>query len=471
MRCCNRKFCYIFISILVIALLGLGAAWRLSTIATPARLQEELNTIDQDPTHYVSKDAEKPLILPDQQVRMAQAFIQLAFSPWLDNDELNREINTKLLQTMQLNMEFFKTHETFMFTYNPFTVERMNYIISNMDFTGFPQINRPAIITHVAPLRVFPTNLPNYNNPKQAGQGYPFDNWMMTILFPGTPVKVLQLSKDQLWYFVRGSSVFGWIPVNNLGFVDAQFMTEWQKHPFVVTHKNSALPGLRKGLIYPTTGGDENTVRVLLPSRDDDGNAHIQILQADKNDVLNFPIPLTEKNVAEMAKTFIGEPYGWGNIYQLRDCSSTMEDILAGFGVWLPRNSTQQSRMGDVVPLPGSGRIRLKRKIIAQEGIPFISLIHFPGHISLYLGAKNGNLYIQQEVWGLGTKDLLGREGRAVIGKTVITPLDFAKRFSNTPRVQITKANSMSVFRGNSYDDVNAIKRKVWNLDSQPTGK
>lgn len=466
MKCCRRKCCYILVSILVIALLTLGAFWRLSTIATSPRLQNELNTIDQDPTLYVGQDLDKPLMTAEQQAQVSQAYIRLYFSPWLDKGDLNQKINTKLLQTMQVNKDFFSTHETFMFTYIPFTQERINYITSNMDFSGFPQINRPAIITHITPLRVFPTNLPNYNDPKKAGEGYPFDNWMMSYLFPGAPVRVLQISKDQLWYFVRTGSAFGWIPVKNLGFVDAAFMAEWHKYSFVVTNKNSALPGLRKGMIYPSPGRDETSVKVLWPFRDNDGNAHIETLAAAKSDVLNFPIPLTEKNVAEMAKTFINEPYGWGNLYQLRDCSSTTQDIFAGFGLWLPRNSSQQSRLGEVVILPDATKIRARRKIIVKKGVPFLTLIHFPGHITLYIGSRDGNPYVQQEIWGLRTTDLLGREGRVVIGKTVITPLDFAKRFSNTTRLQISKATDMSIFNADSYRDETAIKRKVWHLDN-----
>lgn len=45
-------------------------------------------------------------------------------------------------------------------------------------------------------VRVLPTADPAYYDPRQAGQGYPFDNLQMSSVHPGTPVYVLAASRD-----------------------------------------------------------------------------------------------------------------------------------------------------------------------------------------------------------------------------------------------------------------------------------
>lgn len=51
-------------------------------------------------------------------------------------------------------------------------------------------------------VRVLPTNDPAYGDPRQAGQGYPFDNLQMSSVRPGTPVYVLAASRDSRWKYV-----------------------------------------------------------------------------------------------------------------------------------------------------------------------------------------------------------------------------------------------------------------------------
>ncbi len=69
--------------------------------------------------------------------------------------------------------------------------------------------------------------------------------------------------------------------------------------------------------------------------------------------------------------------------------------------------------------------------------------MHFPGHIGIYVGMRHGQPYVLQDMWGIRTHDLLGREGRAIIGKTVILPLYFP--FSNSKTMQIDSADSLSI--------------------------
>lgn len=56
-------------------------------------------------------------------------------------------------------------------------------------------------------VRALPTDDPLFNDPRQAGEGYPFDNLQMSSLRPGTPVYTLTKSKDQRWQYVVSPAV------------------------------------------------------------------------------------------------------------------------------------------------------------------------------------------------------------------------------------------------------------------------
>lgn len=356
------------------------------------------------------------------------------------------------------------------FTGYPFSTDQVQKLQDNADLSGFPNINRPAIVVRTSQARVFPTLLPNYADSKIVGQGYPFDNWIITFIFSGTPVRVLQSSKDQLWYFIKTPSFYGWTQSENIGFVSPEFIAEWKKYPLIVSTKDDvplltdnhiAYASLRKGVVYPSSGEQGDQRKVLVPYLDTQGNAQIYTLLADKNVTLPFPIPATAQNIAEMASHFIGGQYGWGDLYRLRDCSTTTSDILAGFGLWLPRNSVQQARMGEMISLAGMSN-KEKLKVLAEHGIPFFTIIHFPGHIALYLGTRNGMAYILQDTWSIHTFDILNRESKINISRTVITPLNFGANFNNIKNTRLDEADAISILRPETYEDIPAIEHQIW---------
>jgi hypothetical protein len=118
----------------------------------------------------------------------------------------------------------------------------------------------------------------------------------------------------------------------------------------------------------------------------------------------------------------MGQPYGWGDLYGNRDCSGTVKDLFAPFGLWLPRNSSKQAQVGEVISLEDLTP-RQREERLLQEGIPFVTLVRLPGHIMLYLGEYEGRAALLHTLWGVRTRTLAGREGRWLVGKTVITGL------------------------------------------------
>ncbi|MCB9628054.1 MAG: C40 family peptidase [Sandaracinaceae bacterium] len=97
--------------------------------------------------------------------------------------------------------------------------------------------------------------------------------------------------------------------------------------------------------------------------------------------------PLTRRRVLEEAFALLGSPYGWGDHAGGRDCSRYLLDIFDTFGLPMPRHSAQQARAGSfVVDVEGVASARDKIEVIEEAARSGIVLLHFPGHIMLYLG-------------------------------------------------------------------------------------
>jgi hypothetical protein len=161
---------------------------------------------------------------------------------------------------------------------------------------------------------------------------------------------------------------------------------------------------------------------VMVPARDVMGQAVIRYAHIAQRDALPAPLAPTPDNFAALANRMLGEPYGWGGLYTDRDCSATLMDLMAAFGVYLPRNSSQQAKLGWVEPLDGEDDAAKKARLL-KEGVPFLTLVRKPGHIMLYIGSKEGEPVVLQTIWGLKTRR--GEiEGRRIIGRTVISTLE-----------------------------------------------
>ncbi|HHH31751.1 MAG TPA: hypothetical protein ENK57_25845, partial [Polyangiaceae bacterium] len=96
---------------------------------------------------------------------------------------------------------------------------------------------------------------------------------------------------------------------------------------------------------------------------------------------------LTRRALLEEAFRYLDSPYGWGGKDGGRDCSRFVMDVFSSFGLRLPRHSGGQAKAGsmviDVTPVT-SAREREALLDAAQDR--GIVLLHFPGHVMLYLG-------------------------------------------------------------------------------------
>ena len=103
--------------------------------------------------------------------------------------------------------------------------------------------------------------------------------------------------------------------------------------------------------------------------------------------------PITRRAVLEAAFRYLGSPYGWGGVAGGRDCSRFLMDAFGELGLELPRHSASQAAAGtfsvDVTKAKGEQEKLLLIDAAARRGLV---LLHFPGHIMLYLGRDDAGV-------------------------------------------------------------------------------
>jgi hypothetical protein len=99
------------------------------------------------------------------------------------------------------------------------------------------------------------------------------------------------------------------------------------------------------------------------------------------------PRPLTRRAVLTEAFSYLGQRYGWGDRAGGRDCSRYLMDLFAGLGLMLPRHTSDQAVAGSyVVEVPAELSEPERQALLDEHNRRGVVLLHFPGHIMLYLG-------------------------------------------------------------------------------------
>ena len=238
-------------------------------------------------------------------------------------------------------------------------------------------------------------------------------------------------SKDGAWVYVFSSYATGWLPLHSIAFMTKKQTQKWQKtkqlhivddgYPIKDIEGRFVFYG-RLGIMLPLIKVEKEHYRVRTVTMGSYNEPTFTEAKIPKHVGREEPLPLDYKNLPKLANEVLQSNYGWGGLYEERDCSSTLRDFYAPFGIWLPRNSSQQAHMGEVIPLSKMNREEKLRQIKAK-GIPFETFLYRKGHILLYLGEYQGSLMVMHNVWGIKTKNE-EKAGRKVIGRTVISTLD-----------------------------------------------
>jgi hypothetical protein len=305
---------------------------------------------------------------------------------------------------------------------------QLQSILENCALETFPSRNEAAIAVAPGHLRGLPTMLPLY----KPSEGAPFDMLSYPQVKLNEPLRVLHRSRDGAWLFVESVYSTGWLETRDVALVDRTLIGTWMHSPHLVIVRDYAAVSDGRGIgNYPSKIGTllpllQNGVgwwEARVASVGDGGRAVVRTTRIPMAAAAPFPVPFDQEHVALIGNEMLGQPYGWGEIYGLRDCSALVRDFFLPFGIWLPRTALdqiysvrQRVELGSLSPAE-------KEEVIKQKGIPFLSLLFKPGHIMLYAGMDpNGRPLVFQDAWSIRVKDGEG-ERTKIIGGSVITTL------------------------------------------------
>lgn len=318
----------------------------------------------------------------------------------------------------------------------------------NARYEKFPSMARNGLVVSDASLRLAPTDKPYFINPKRPGQAYPFDIFQNSTLRAGAAVKVFHVSYDNAWYYVEATNASGWVHREHIAFTSPEIEEVWINangyvaitQDNVLIKNNNYCEAVNLGTVFPLIAEQSDGYIVAVPLQSAYGEALLEHCFVDKKNAAKMPLTLTIDKVAKLSEPLIGNLYGWGGMYNDRDCSSTMQDLFTPFGIWLPRNSAQQAKAGHQIMLKNLSD-KEKEDRIRKEAIPFQTLLYLPGHIGLYVGQQDGKAVMFHNMWGIRVYDY----GRFVVGKTVITTLYAGKELPGFKNSLMSRIQSLTI--------------------------
>lgn len=316
----------------------------------------------------------------------------------------------------------------------PLKREWFNEMANKGNYEAYGTLNKKAISLTYLNLRNFPTSKPLFKDPSLAGEGFPFDYMQNSGVHANEPLFVSHLSIDGEWAYVFTAYATGWVNKKGLSFISDKVSKEWQNaRQIELVDENYPIKDLDGNFVFQSRIGmrlalisikEQHYVALAITAGKNNASTYTQV-KIPQSIAKEGKLLLNDENIEQVAQHMLKSHYGWGGLYEEKDCSSTLRDLYAPFGIWLPRNSKQQAKVGKVISLD-EFNTQEKKEAILKYGIPFETLLYKKGHILLYLGEYNGEVAVLQNVWGVKTLED-GIQGRKVIGRTVISSLELGK--------------------------------------------
>ncbi|ADK85400.1 NLP/P60 protein [Desulfarculus baarsii DSM 2075] len=401
-----------------LAVLALAALLALGGCAGPSVKPADIQLPPQEAARYLGRHWR---LDPAAQARLTKDFWRQYFACWQDprpEEGLVAMVDEFADKTAQPGLG------ENLLPRDPAWVEALE---ANAALASYPNAARPGLTVGWLNLRVLPTDRPSVGEANAPGD-LTFDRLQQSLLPPNLPVYVHHQSRDGAWLLVQTPIAWGWLPSRQVAAVSQAQQRRWRAAGFMAFLADDQPVNDRDGRFLFMAGLGcllpvaENGHGALAAVADQHGNAVIVEAHFDRRWATPHPLPLTAVNLAAVIDGQLGRPYGWGGLFGNRDCSATLQDVFRVFGLWLPRNSGDQAETGRRLGLAGQSAARKEATIVA-EGLPGLTILWMPGHVMLYLGDDNGRPVAFHNAWSLRLRDFWGNQGRAILGRALITTL------------------------------------------------
>ena len=202
-----------------------------------------------------------------------------------------------------------------------------------------------------------------------------FDQLQYTQIKLWTPVGIFHKSSDGKWFYVQTPYVRGWVKAKDIALFQSREDIKKYLRPgrfFVVTGESIRVfrdKALQEMIYRPSMGtlipsvvsaevaekktGNTSSASVSgpyavwMPFRKDDGSEGLMKCYVSRKSDVSKGYPVySQANLLRQAFKLLGMRYGWGGMYNGRDCSGFVHDVFLSVGVDLPRDSKQQALVG-----------------------------------------------------------------------------------------------------------------------------
>lgn len=271
-----------------------------------------------------------------------------------------------------------------------------------------------------------------------------FDELQNSDLDIGDPVVVLHQSLNGKWFYAQSDVSSGWVKAEKVALCDSVNIKDFlSKENFAVVIKPKAdiylnpeltqfYDHVRMGVRFPMTQKLQGVVEIILPVRNEYGLLAMQKGYLKGSDVNESYLPYTPRNTITQAFELLNEPYGWGGMHGEQDCSRFLQEIFATVGIYLPRDSKDQAKVGKLIAeFDDKINDRQKRDSIVKNAVGGVALLPLKGHILLYLGAVDGQPYVIHAVWAY-TDKIDGKETVRAINRVVVSDLSLSEHTKKT---------------------------------------
>lgn len=388
--------------------------------------EHQKSQLQQFYTHYYSSDASGLSPWSDELVKSVLPIVKTKELELLDN--YNNQ--NKPLEARHYG-ENFKEHDE-----GWWNKIRQNMDLNALDAIAFKAENKAIAVSNTM-ARGLPELAPDFHHASLPGEGFPFDNLQESAIWAGTPLYVISTSQDKAWSLVlTPDAYFAWVSSRDIAYVSGAFIHQWQSQAqsglIAITETEASVLDAQQqfqftgyiGAVFPYEQQQGEYTSILIPTKNTTNQAVIKTALVRTSAVGLMPLPASKKNFAKIIKQLKHRPYGWGGAFLYNDCSQEMKSIFTPFGIWLPRNSSNQARLNSTLDLSKQS-VESRINALTTTGHPLMTIIFNGGHVMLYVGKNykdnlSADPITYQNIWGLQNTN---GTNRYVIGQSVFLPL------------------------------------------------
>ena len=174
----------------------------------------DLKNIKQNHKYYLKKEtAKKRLITNSSQKKHYKKYLARYYTPWKKSYNKNNLTPDNVFVIMK-NKKYYKENK------QEVSSTWISKIKANMNLGMFPNFYRKAITIKQSNIRKLPSHKPLLEGFTDNSNGFPFDILQNSSIPANTPLLIKHITIDNEWVFVESSFVSGWIPIQDIAYVN-----------------------------------------------------------------------------------------------------------------------------------------------------------------------------------------------------------------------------------------------------------